>query len=108
MARNKIGLYFQLESQDHGESLSMARMALNRLAQLEDEGVALHYFEMRYKDLVDSQRPKQIYIKLDGDERTFIEYEASSRWDEAFIKAFDRIHDQLRSYSTDYKIPQYA
>lgn len=94
--KRKMGMYFQLEADDNKESLSIVKQALNRLGQLEDEGVEVQYFELRVKKSKELQGANLVSMKLDGNGSTFIENESAYRWDEAFVNAFDKIHDQLR------------
>lgn len=93
----KIGLYFQLEMNDPKDTFALMKLAVNRLEQLENEGVDVEHLELRLSESSSLQIKKQVYIKLDGSGRTFIDSETSSRWDDAFITAFDRIEDQFRS-----------
>ncbi len=95
--KKKIGLYFQLEAKDNKESLSIVKQALNRLNQLEDEGVDVQYFELRVNKFNGLSDTNVVSMKLDGNGRTFIESESGYRWDDAFINAFDRIHDHTRT-----------
>lgn len=93
----KIGLYFQLEMDDPKDTFSLMKLALNRLEQLENEGVEIEHLELRLHESPFPHTKMQAYIKLDGSGRTFIDSEISSRWDDAFTTTFDRIQDQFRS-----------
>lgn len=91
--KGKIGLYFQLETVDRGTSLSMVRLALDRLEQLERNHVDVEYFELR---LSQNGKHKHAQIKLDGQGHTFIHSGTAFRWDEAFTDTFDLIQDQFK------------
>jgi hypothetical protein len=92
---NTLGLYFQMEVGDPKSSLSLIELALDRLKALEQKKMEFEYFELRLSKLGDAPQNKQVSIKLDGEGHTFIDSETSSRWDDAFLNAFDRIQDQL-------------
>lgn len=98
--KNKMGIYFQLEMNDPKDTFSLMKLAVNRLEQLQDEGIKIEYLELRLHKSPFHQTKKQAYIKLDGNGSTFIDSGTSSRWDDAFITTFDRIHDQLRNHKT--------
>jgi hypothetical protein len=100
--KNKIGLYFQLETEDPRDSYSAVKQTLSRLEQLEEEGLNVQYFELRLKKLKGLQKAKGVFMKLDGEGGTFIENEASSQWSQAFDDAFERIHHNLRSLNSSY------
>jgi hypothetical protein len=107
--KKKIGMYFQLETDDKKESLSMVKQALNRLDQLEDEGVDVQYFELRVKKPNKLQNPNFVSMKLDGNGSTFIENESAFHWEEAFMNGFDKIHNQLKIRNESFaNILQYA
>lgn len=97
----KIGLYFQLEMQDSKDTFTLIKMALNRLEKLKDEGVAVEYLELRLTDSQYGKFKKQAFVKLDGNGRTVIDSETSTRWQDAFSIPFDRIGEQFRSLNTD-------
>lgn len=100
--KNKIGLYFQLETDDPRDSYSAVKQTLHCLEQLEDEGLNVQYFELRLKKLKGLQKAEGVFMKLDGEGGTFIENEASSNWNLAFDNAFDRIHHNLKNLSASY------
>ncbi|GAA4312448.1 hypothetical protein [Compostibacter hankyongensis] len=98
--QEKIGLYFQLEIEDPRASLSLVKLALDRLSQLKKGDMQVEYFELRLHRIAGRQKDKQAYIKLDGEGHTYIDLDTSSRWDDAFMNAFDRIRDRFRSEET--------
>ncbi|MGH2644637.1 MAG: hypothetical protein ACRDE2_11855 [Chitinophagaceae bacterium] len=100
--KNKIGLYFQLETDDPRESYSAVKQTLSCLEQLEAEGLTVQYFELRLKKLKGIQKTAGVFMKLDGEGGTFIENEVSPGWSQAFESAFGRIHNNLRNLSSYY------
>lgn len=91
----KFGLYFQMEVGDPKSSLSLIELALDRLKGLEQKKMDIEYFEVRLARLGTLPQNKQVSIKLDGQGHTFIDSEVSSRWDDAFLNAFDKIQGRL-------------
>lgn len=107
--KNKIGLYFQLETDNPQDSYSAVKQTLNRLEQLEEEGLNVQYFELRLKKLKGLQKAEGVFMKLDGEGGTFIENESSPRWALAFDNAFERIHHNLKNLNSYYAgTTQYA
>lgn len=91
-----MGLYFQLEIPDPSVSLSIVRLALNRLEQLGRNKVNVEYFEMRVTDSGQARNGKHVYMKLDGQGHTYISSCAAHEWKEAFIETFAVIDKQLQ------------
>jgi hypothetical protein len=89
----KIGLYFQVEIGDPIASLSLINLALQRLEQLGKRNVPVEYFELR---LNGTGPNKHAYVKMDGGGKTCTDSGTSSRWDDAFLNAFDKVRDQLQ------------
>lgn len=107
--KNKIGLYFQLETDDPRDSYSAVKQTLYCLEQLEEEGLNVQYFELRLKKLKGLQKSEGVFMKLDGEGGTFIANEASSQWNQAFDDAFARIRHSLRDLNNSYShSAQYA
>lgn len=92
----KIGLYFQLEIPDPSVSLSMVRLALNKLEQLGKNNINVEYFELRVTDTGPMRNSKHVYMKLDGHGHTYISSCASHDWKDAFMDTFAVIDKQLR------------
>lgn len=93
---SKIGLYFQVEAADRTASLSLINLALQRLEQLEKKKVQVEYFELRLNKEGREGSDKHAYVKVDGAGKTCIDSGTSSRWDDAFMSAFDKVRDQLQ------------
>lgn len=106
--KNKMGLYFQLETGNPKDSLSVVKQALKRLDQLDGEGMDVQYFELRIKKPEELKGSNELFMKLDGEGRTFIENETSKSWNEAFLRAFDKIHHELRQINDLSATVQFA
>jgi hypothetical protein len=92
----KMGLYFQLEITDPSVSLSIVRLALNKLEQLGKDKVNVEYFELRVTDSGQAKNSKHVYMKLDGQGHTYISSCASHEWKKAFMDTFAVIDKQLQ------------
>ncbi|HVB04353.1 MAG TPA: hypothetical protein VNE41_11610 [Chitinophagaceae bacterium] len=90
---SNITLNFHLEMASQDIAISLMRLAIGNLEILEKSGIEVEYFELRLQPM--EQGKKKVYIKIDGDNRTFIETDISFRWDSAFLAAFERILEQF-------------
>jgi hypothetical protein len=86
---------FHIALEDQQAALSLMRLALSKLEQLEEAGIEVEYFELRSQLLSQPQKNKRIYIKVDSYNESFMDAEVSAGWKDAFLRTFEKIYSRF-------------
>jgi hypothetical protein len=103
--KSLTGLYFNLEIKDNNEALSMVRQSLRQIERLQGAGVHVKYLQLRANELSDSQKNKEIWLKIDSDQGTYIASDVSLGWEQAFHKTLKAVEKKILYEETDYTRP---
>lgn len=88
---NKLILNLRMEVGDPKMNISLMALVLRKLRQLREAGIEVEYFELRLQMVDQKAKQKAAYIKIDANDRTFIDSEVSSRWDKAILNPYERL-----------------
>lgn len=100
--KNSIGLYFQLEMKEEGLALSLVRQSLKKIEELEDSGIPVKYLELRARELPGSRDGKEIWLKIDSDQRTYINSDHAFEWEQAYSDTFSSVEKEMLCEEADY------
>jgi hypothetical protein len=103
--KNSIGLYFNLEICDRLQALSLVSQSLKEIERLENAGVSIGYWQLRANELANSL--KEIWIKIDSNQGTYIESISSNKWTAAFNKVIGVVEGRIFHEEAD-RIKQVA
>jgi hypothetical protein len=91
--KDSIGLYFNLEISDRSQALSLVTQSLKQIERFENAGTPIGYWQLRANELSDSL--KEVWLKIDSKQGTYIESASSHRWRHAFEKSVGNIEDRI-------------
>lgn len=100
---NKLILNLRLEVGDDRKTCSLMNLVFRKIKQLQISDIKVEYFELRLhrmgnaSDNVDKTDNKEAYMKIDANDRTFIDSEISASWETAVMNSCERLRQRFMS-----------
>lgn len=100
---NKLILNLRLEVGDEWKTYSLMNLVFRKIKQLQTSDIKVEYFELRLHKMahvagsVDHADDKEAYMKIDANDRTFIDSEISRSWETAIVNSCERLRQRFMS-----------
>jgi hypothetical protein len=92
---NKLILNLHLDVGDERKTCSLMNLVFRKIKQLQISDIKVEYFELRLRSMEDVPGKKEAYMKIDANDRTFIDSEISLSWESAIMNPCERIRQRF-------------